>query len=143
LTDYWKSTNCELRFLRSNPRTRKPEYFIPASETELLDTNWLDLVASSFNWDFPNGEKNEKLIQRVLSMVTAPNDWVMDCFLGSGTTAAVAHKMNRKWIGIEMGEQMLTHSQPRLKAVCEGLDNKGISKDVNWQGGGGFRFFST
>lgn len=142
LTEYWKSTNCELRFLRANPRTGKPEYFIPASETELLDTNWLDLVASSFNWDFPNGEKNEKLIHRILSMVTEPKDWVMDCFLGSGTTAAVAHKMNRHWIGIEMGDQMLTHAQPRLKAVCEGKDNKGISKDVNWQGGGGFRFFT-
>lgn len=141
LTAYWKSTNCELRFLRPNPRTGKPEYFIPASDTELLDTNWLDLIASSFNWDFPNGEKNEKLIQRILSMVTEPNDWVLDCFLGSGTTAAVAHKMNRKWIGIEMGEQMQTHCLPRLKAVCEGTDNKGITKDVNWQGGGGFRFF--
>jgi adenine-specific DNA-methyltransferase len=69
-----------------------------------------------------------------------PGDLVLDSFLGSGTTAAVAHKMNRKWIGIELGEHCYTHCLPRLKAVVDS-EQGGISKAVNWQGGGGFKFY--
>ena len=76
---------------------------------------------------------------RVLSLATNPNDLILDSFLGSGTTAAVAHKMARRWIGIEMGEHAATHCVPRLQKVIEG-EQGGISKAVNWQGGGGFRF---
>ena len=83
--------------------------------------------------------KPELLLQRVLSLATQPNDLVLDSFLGSGTTAAVAHKMNRRWIGIEMGEHAHTHCIPRLEKVIAG-EQGGISKAVNWQGGGGFRF---
>lgn len=84
--------------------------------------------------------KPERLLQRVLSITTEPNDLVLDSFLGSGTTAAVAHKMNRRYIGIEMGEHAQTHCQTRLKKVVDG-EQGGISKAVDWQGGGGFRFF--
>jgi adenine-specific DNA-methyltransferase len=66
---------------------------------------------------------------------------VLDSFLGSGTTAAVAHKMGLRWIGIELGEHCYTHCIPRLKKVIDGEDMGGISKAVNWQGGGGFRFY--
>ncbi|MGZ8160730.1 MAG: site-specific DNA-methyltransferase [Methylobacter sp.] len=84
--------------------------------------------------------KPERLIRRVFELSTNPNDLVLDSFLGSGTTAAVAHKMNRRYIGIEMGDHAQTHCQPRLKKVIEG-EQGGISKAVNWQGGGGFHYF--
>ena len=127
--------------LRPNPKTGKPEYLIPASEYELIDTNWLDIQASAFNWKFPNGEKNEKLLQRIISMITNEGDFVLDSFLGSGTTAAVAHKMGRKWIGIELRDHCYTHCEPRLQKVVDGTDQGGISKAVNWQGGGGYKFY--
>ncbi|MEI8325800.1 MAG: site-specific DNA-methyltransferase, partial [Betaproteobacteria bacterium] len=83
--------------------------------------------------------KPERLIQRVLHIATHPNDLILDSFLGSGTTAAVAHKMGRRWIGIEMGEHAATHCLPRLQMVLDG-EQGGISKAVGWRGGGGFRF---
>ena len=89
--------------------------------------------------DVFSSPKPERLMQRVLQLATQPNDLVLDSFLGSGTTAAVAHKMNRRWIGIEMGEHAHTHCIPRLEKVIAG-EQGGISKAVNWQGGGGFRF---
>jgi len=84
--------------------------------------------------------KPERLIQRILHLATNENDLVLDSFLGSGTTAAVAHKMNRRYIGIEMGEHAQTHCQPRLKKVIEG-EQGGISVSVNWNGGGGFSYY--
>jgi adenine-specific DNA-methyltransferase len=83
--------------------------------------------------------KPEKLLHRVLELATNPGDLILDSFLGSGTTAAVAHKMGRRWIGIEMGEHAVTHCLPRLQKVVQG-EQGGISQAVNWQGGGGFRF---
>lgn len=82
--------------------------------------------------------KPEALMQRVLQIATNPGDLVLDSFLGSGTTAAVAHKMGRRWIGIEMGEHAVTHCLPRLRKVVDG-EAGGISAAVGWQGGGGFR----
>ena len=84
--------------------------------------------------------KPEALVQRVLEIATNPGDLVLDSFLGSGTTAAVAHKMGRRWIGIEMGEHAVTHCAPRLRKVIEGEEG-GISNGVGWKGGGGFRFY--
>ncbi len=85
--------------------------------------------------------KPERLIERVLTLASKEGDLVLDSFLGSGTTAAVAHKMGRRWIGVEMGEHAKTHCAPRLKMVCQGTDQGGISKAQNWAGGGGFRFY--
>ncbi|NBV06566.1 MAG: site-specific DNA-methyltransferase [Proteobacteria bacterium] len=85
--------------------------------------------------------KSEKLVYRILTLSTDEGDLVLDSFLGSGTTAAVAHKMNRQWIGIEMGEHAKTHCAARLQKVIDG-EQGGISKDSNWQGGGGFRFYN-
>jgi len=82
--------------------------------------------------------KPERLLQRVLHLATNPGDLVLDSFLGSGTTAAVAHKMGRRWIGIEMGEHATTHCTPRLQKVIDG-EQGGISAAVGWQGGGGFQ----
>jgi len=84
--------------------------------------------------------KPERLMQRILQIATSPGDLVLDSFLGSGTTAAVAHKMGRKWIGIEMGEHAETHCKPRLDKVIGG-DQGGISEAVEWKGGGGYRFY--
>lgn len=91
--------------------------------------------------EFPNGKKPEALISRIFSMTTLEGDYVLDSFLGSGTTAAVAQKMNRKWIGIEMGEHAYSHCKVRLDRVIEGEDTGGITKDVKWQGGGGYHFY--
>lgn len=83
--------------------------------------------------------KPERLLQRILHIATHPGDLVLDSFLGSGTTAAVAHKMGRRWIGIEMGGHAATHCLPRLQKVIDG-EQGGISQAVGWQSGGGFRF---
>ena len=85
--------------------------------------------------------KPEKLIERIIMLASNKGDLVLDSFLGSGTTAAVAHKMGRRYIGIELGEHAKTHCFPRLKAVVEG-EQGGISKAVGWQGGGGFKFYT-
>ena len=85
--------------------------------------------------------KPERLINRILHLATVPGDLVLDSFAGSGTTGAVAHKMGRRWIMVELGEHCHTHIIPRLKKVIDGEDQGGISKAVNWQGGGGFRYY--
>ena len=84
--------------------------------------------------------KPERLIERIFTLGSNPGDLVLDSFLGSGTTAAVAHKMGRRYIGIELGDHCYTHCLPRLKAVVDG-EQGGISKAQNWQGGGGFKFY--
>ena len=99
----------------------------------------LVLESSSLKDDFLT-PKPELLIQRVLHIATNPGDLVLDSFLGSGTTAAVAHKMGRRYIGIEIGEHATTHCIPRLQKVIEG-EQGGISRAVNWEGGGGLRFY--
>ena len=93
-----------------------------------------------FDEPFTN-PKPENLIERVLQLATNNGDLVLDSFLGSGTTAAVAHKMRRKWIGIEMGEQAYTFCKVRLDKVIKGRDNGGITGSQNWQGGGGYKFY--
>ena len=99
------------------------------------------MLESKKLFDVPFGTpKSERLLQRVLLIATKENDLVIDSFLGSGTTAAVAHKMNRRYIGIEMGEHAVTYCQPRLKKVVEG-EQGGISEPLGWKGGGGFRFY--
>ncbi|WP_233143326.1 site-specific DNA-methyltransferase [Aggregatibacter actinomycetemcomitans] len=85
--------------------------------------------------------KPERFIERILTIATNPGDLVLDSFAGSGTTGAVAHKMGRRWIMVELGEHCYTHIIPRLQKVIDGEDQGGISKAVNWQGGGGFRYF--
>ena len=86
--------------------------------------------------------KPERLLHRILHIATNPGDLVLDSFAGSGTTGAVAHKMGRRWIMVELGEHCHTHIIPRLKKVIDGIDAGGISKAVGWQGGGGFRYYS-
>lgn len=112
---------------------------------ELLTNMWLDIpyqgIAREGDVVFPKGKKPEKLIKRVLEIATDAGDLVLDSFLGSGTSAAVAHKMRRRWIGIELGEHCHTHCIPRLKRVIDGEDPGGITKAVDWKGGGGFCYY--
>lgn len=112
---------------------------------EKIGSLWGDLNWNNVNREggvvFSGGKKPEVLLQRILELATNPGDLVLDSFLGSGTTAAVAHKMGRRWIGIELGEHCYTHCKPRLDSVIEGTDQTGISKAVHWQGGGGYKFY--
>jgi len=85
--------------------------------------------------------KPERLLERVLTLATNPGDLVLDSFAGSGTTGAVAHKMGRRWIMVELGEHCHTHIIPRLKKVIDGEDKGGVTQSTGWQGGGGFRYY--
>ncbi len=96
------------------------------------------LFGNEISFDTP---KPERLIERIIHIATNPGDLVLDSFLGSGTAAAVAHKMGRRWIGIEMGEHAYTHCKTRLDKVIAGEDDGGITKAAGWQGGGGYRFY--
>lgn len=102
------------------------------SKKEILDLFGVDDVFAT--------PKPERLIYRIIYLSSNEGDIILDSFLGSGTTAAVAHKMGRRYIGIEMGEHAVTHCVPRLKKVIAG-EQGGISNAINWQGGGGFRFY--
>jgi adenine-specific DNA-methyltransferase len=95
------------------------------------------LFGSKASFETP---KPEELLQRIIHISSNPGDLVLDSFLGSGTTAAVAHKMGRRWIGIEMGDHSVTHCKPRLDKVIAG-EQGGVSEAVGWNGGGGYRFY--
>ena len=104
-------------------------------------TPWMKNLTKEGSVEFPNGKKPEQLIRHILEMTTNPGDLVLDSFLGSGTTAAVAHKMGRRWIGVELGDHCYTHCKVRLDKVIDGEDAGGITKAVGWEGGGGYRFY--
>lgn len=104
---------------------------------------WMKNLTKEGGVEFPNGKKPEKLIAQILSMITEPGEIVLDSFLGSGTTAATALKMNRRWIGIELGNHAFSHVIPRLKKVVDGIDSGGITSEIHWQGGGGFKFYEV
>lgn len=116
------------------------------TSTKLLTNIWSDIswegIANEGEIKFKKGKKPERLLKRCIELTSNEGDIVLDSFLGSGTTVAVAHKMNRRWIGIELGEHAITHCLPRLQKVVNGEDQGGISKAVNWQGGGGFKFYT-
>ncbi|KAF0153570.1 MAG: Adenine specific DNA methylase MOD [Ignavibacteria bacterium] len=112
---------------------------------EPLTNFWDDLawqgIAKEGGVDFPKNKKPERLLHRIIEMTTKNGDWILDSFAGSGTTGAVSHKMNRKWILVEKGEHCHTLAQPRLISVVNGTDKTGISKMVQWKGGGGFKYY--
>jgi len=112
----------------------KPEHYIPARTEILLSENWMDLSVAGRVTDFEH-EKNEEILQRILEWLTGEDDITLDFFLGSGTTAAVAHKLGRQYIGVEQLDYDENDSVVRLKNVIVG-DQSGISKAVGWQGGG-------
>lgn len=143
-------------------RTGKPDYYFKdgqqllfySSKARELDGRWVTAQVASTIWDdllsnnlhneggvrFPKGKKPEMLLKRILELCTNPGDLVLDSFAGSGTTGAVAHKMGRRWIMVELGDHCFSHVLPRLRSVIDGTETSGITKSVDWDGGGGFRF---
>jgi len=110
--------------------------------TDVGDNQDAKKEVKAFNMkDVFDTPKPERLIERILTLASNPEDLILDSFAGSGTTGAVAHKMGRKWIMIELGEHCHTHIIPRMQKVINGDDQGGISKAVEWNGGGGFRYY--
>jgi adenine-specific DNA-methyltransferase len=152
-----KMVSGEIRFTPDGKGIRRRTYLreqggLPPS------TLWIDLEETGHNRQakfeqkklFPEWDKQhwfgtpkpEKLLKRILDICTDSGDLVLDSFAGSGTTGGVAHKMGRRWIMVEIGEHADTHVLPRLQKVIDGTDQGGISKAVDWNGGGGFRYFT-
>ena len=113
---------------------------------EPLTNVWTDVpfqgIAREGGARFVRNKKPEKLLARVLALSTDAGDWVLDAFLGSGTTAAVAHKMGRRWMGIERGPHIDSLCVPRLRRVIDGEDATGVTRAFDWEGGGGFHVFT-
>ncbi len=116
-------------------KTNKLSDFWPHGEIPKAD------LANEGGVEFRRGKKPEALLKRLIGLTTKPGDLVLDSFAGSGTTGAVAHKMGRRWIMVELGEHCHTHIIPRMKHIVDNNDSSGISKAVGWNGGGGFRYF--
>lgn len=128
------------QFIEESP-TRPPSTFWPSEEVG--HNHEAKLEVKAFNEiEVFSTPKPERLLKRVTEIATNPGDLILDSFAGSGTAGAVAHKMGRRWIMVEIGDHADTHIVPRLKKVVDGTDQGGISKAVNWQGGGGFRYFT-
>ena len=142
VTLYYKGENCDLIAWLRDVAVKKGNRLL---KLEKAGTYWdgfpLNNLTKEGGVQFPNGKKPEALIRKILELATNPGDLILDSFAGSGTTGAVAHKMGRRWIMLELGEHCHTHIIPRLKKVIDGEDQGGISKTVNWQGGGGFRYY--
>jgi adenine-specific DNA-methyltransferase len=117
-----------------------------ATLVEPLTNVWDDIgfqgIAREGGARFVRSKKPERLMARIVAMTTDAGDWVLDAFLGSGTTAAVAHKMSRRWVGIERGAHVDTLALPRLAAVVDGSDATGVSRAFSWKGGGGFHVWT-
>jgi len=139
--DYYFLNGKQLLFYRNKVK------LISGVETSALAASniWDDLLSNNVHQEggvsFPKGKKPEALIERVLAFATSPCDLVLDSFAGSGTTGAVAHKMGRRWVMVELGEHCHTHIIPRLNKVIDGEDKGGITESIGWQGGGGFRYY--
>jgi len=151
-TEELRSDN-RLWFGKDGKRRPREKAFLSESLEGVVPDTWWDHKFAGSNQDakkellelFPGEEpfatpKPEKLIRMIIEIASNQGDLVLDSFLGSGTTAAVAHKLARRWIGIEVGEHARTHCRPRLVKVIDG-EQGGVSRDVNWHGGGGFRFY--
>lgn len=141
LDDFFFINGEQIAFYRNKARNIDGRY----ATSERISNLWDDILSNNLHKEggvsFKKGKKPEALIKRCLELATSPGDLVLDSFLGSGTTAAVAHKMRRRWIGIELGEQALTHVVPRMRAVIDGDDRSGVTGAVDWRGGGGFRYY--
>ena len=142
VTLYYKGAKCDLIAWLSDVAVKRGNRLL---KLEKAGTYWEGFPLNNLTKEgavhFPHGKKPEALIQKVLELSTERGDWVLDSFAGSGTTGAVAHKMGRRWIMVELGEHCRTHIVPRLQRVIKGEDTAGITKAVDWQGGGGFRFY--
>jgi adenine-specific DNA-methyltransferase len=153
-TSQLRSDN-RLWFGREGDNAPRLKVFLSEVQQGVVPDTWWTHEQAGSNQDskremlslFPDTEpfptpKPEKLLKQILTIATDPGDWVMDSFAGSGTTGAVAHKMDRRWIMVEIGNHADTHIVPRLRQVVTGEDQGGVSKALGWQGGGGFRYYT-
>lgn len=142
ITQYYKGANCDLIAWLRDVAVKRGARLL---KLEKLGTYWegfpLNNLTKEGGVQFPNGKKPEALLQKVIELATAPGDWILDSFAGSGTTGAAAQKMGRPWIMVELREHCKTHIIPRMMRVIDGKDTAGITKLVKWKGGGGFRYF--
>lgn len=140
---FYKDENCNLFvWLRDTSEIIDGELYKKDAQGTYWDMNpYMKNVASEGKVRFPMSKKPEFLIKQIFNMATKEKDLVLDSFLGSGTTCAVAQKINRKFIGIEMGSHAYTHCKVRLDKVINGSDKSGISKDIKWHGGGAYKFY--
>lgn len=140
-----KATATKGKYYQGIPRSKSAD---PSAIQKSPIENFYDLAGSFGNCrheggvEFRSGKKPEKLLEIVLRHFSEPGDLVLDSFAGSGTTGAVAHKMRRRWILIEIGDHADTHIAARLKSVIDGSDDTGVSDNAQWKGGGGFRYYS-
>lgn len=140
---FYKGDKCRLFvWLKDTSEVIDGELFKKDLQGTYWDMNaWMKNLTKEGSVEFGNGKKPEQLIRQIFEMTTKPGDWVLDSFLGSGTTAAVATKMARKWVGIELGDHAYTHCKVRLDRIVNGEDAGGITKAVNWEGGSGYHFY--
>ncbi len=135
------------KFYSGIPLQRLKEIEAGGAKKEIPIVNFYDMAAEFGNCrhegfvEFRGGKKPEKLLWTILKHFSQPGDLVLDSFAGSGTTGAVAHKMGRRWIMVELGEHCQTLDIPRLRSVIDGADPGGVTDITNWGGGGGFRFY--
>lgn len=140
---FYKGDKCRLFvWLRDTSEVIDGELYKKDLQGTYWDMNaWMKNLTKEGSVEFGSGKKPEQLVRQIIEMCTSEEEWVLDSFLGSGTTAAVATKLNRNWIGVELGDQAYTHCKPRLDRVIDGNDAGGITKAVDWQGGGGYHFY--
>lgn len=139
LEDYWESTGKCLEFVkRDGDKIGSIKYWIPPRTETMADTNWLDIKGYANKWGFKT-ENSEGVVKRIIDSISEKGDFVIDSFLGSGTTAAVALKTGRKFIGIDMGEHLFGIALPRLKYVLNG-ETSGVTKICKYNGGGCFKY---
>jgi len=142
VTLYYKGSKCDLIAWLTDIAVKKGSRLV---KLEKAGTYWEGFPLNNLTKEggvlFPHGKKPEALIRKILELATERGDLVLDSFAGSGTTGAVAHKMGRHWIMVELGEHCHTHIIPRLKKVIAGEDTGGITRAVDWNGGGGFRYY--
>lgn len=131
-----------IRYLSEVPGV-VPWTWWPSNEVGHTDSSKKEIMALFGKDNIFDTPKPEALIERIIHIASNPGDLVLDSFLGSGTTAAVAQKMGRRWIGVEMGDHAYTHCKVRLDKVIAGQDPGGITKAQNWRGGGGYRFYEV
>lgn len=135
----------KLAFPDDKSKTINRKIYLDEYKGQPISSLWTDIFVinpmSAERTTFTGGQKPENLLKRIFELSTKEGDYVLDSFLGSGTTCAVAHKMNRKWIGIEMGNHIYSHCIPRLNNIIDNKDTSGITSEVNWNGGGGYKFY--
>lgn len=140
---FYKGEKCRLFvWLRDTSEIIDGQLYKKDLQGTYWDMNaWMKNLTKEGSVEFSNGKKPEQLIRQIIEMTTKPGEYVLDSFLGSGTTAAVAQKLGRRWIGVELGNHAYSHCKPRIDRVIDGTDSGGITKDVSWTGGGGYRFY--